>query len=87
MKRLPRPLTEGQVRRLVASRGEETILGQRNRAILELVYGTGLRMSECVRLDLGDVDLGRGSILVRDGKGRKDRVVPLVGRAREALRA
>jgi integrase/recombinase XerD len=86
-KRLPRPLTEGQVRRLVASVDERSILGQRDRAVLELVYGTGLRMSECVRLDLADVDLGGGSLLVRDGKGRKDRVVPLVGRAREALRA
>jgi integrase/recombinase XerD len=44
-------------------------------------------MSECVRLDLADVDLGAGSVLVRDGKGRKDRVVPLAGRAREALAA
>jgi integrase/recombinase XerD len=87
MKRLPRPLTEGQVRRLVASANQQTIFAQRDRAILELVYGTGLRVSECVRLDLGDVDLGGRSLLVRDGKGRKDRSVPLVGRAREALRA
>ena len=87
MKRLPRPLSEGQARRLLAAVGETSAFGLRNRAILELVYGTGLRMSECVRLDLGDVDLGGGTLLVRDGKGRKDRVVPLVGRAREALRA
>ena len=65
------------MRRLVASADERTIFAQ-DRAILELVYGTGLRMSECVRLDLGDVDLGGGAA-VRDGKGRKDRVVPLVG--------
>ncbi len=59
--------------------------GKRDRALLELLYGTGLRMSECVRLDLADVELSVGTVLVRDGKGRKDRVVPLAGRAKEAL--
>ena len=62
-----------------------TVKGQRDRALLELLYGTGGRMSECTRLDLADVDLGAGSLSVRDGKGRKDRVVPLAGRAHEAL--
>jgi integrase/recombinase XerD len=61
------------------------VLGRRDRAILELLYGTGLRMMECVRLDLSDVDVSQGVVLVRDGKGRKDRLVPLSGQARAAL--
>lgn len=84
-RRLPRALSEGAVRRLVSVPEHHTAKGQRDWAILELLYGTGLRMSECVGLDLTDLDLVHGSVLVRDGKGRKDRVVPLAGRARRAL--
>ena len=82
---LPRALSEGAVRRLVSVPDRHTAKGQRDRAILELLYGTGLRMSECVGLDLTDLDLVYGSVLVRDGKGRKDRVVPLAGQATKAL--
>jgi integrase/recombinase XerD len=60
-------------------------VGPRDRAILEVLYGTGLRVSECVRLDLQDVGLREGQLLVRNGKGKKDRVVPLVGQALLAL--
>jgi integrase/recombinase XerD len=84
--RLPRALTEQAMRRLVAAPGRESVKGKRDRAILELLYGTGLRMSECARLDLADVDVSTGTLFVRDGKGRKDRVVPLAGRACEAVR-
>ena len=49
--------------------------GKRDRAVLEALYGGGLRASECRRLDLGTLDLGRMTLLVRDGKGRKDRFV------------
>jgi len=62
-----------------------TLRGKRNRAILELLYGTGIRVSECERLDVRDLDLAQGHVFIRDGKGRKDRVVPVVGRALEAL--
>jgi site-specific recombinase XerD len=84
-RRLPRAVSEAAARRLVNVPDLRTVKGQRDRALLELLYGTGLRMSECVRLDLTDVDLSSGSLLVRDGKGHKDRAVPLAGRAREAL--
>lgn len=56
------------------------LLGRRDRAILETLYGAGLRISELVALDLDDVDLDEGSVLVRLGKGSKGRRVPL-GRA------
>jgi len=50
--------------------------GMRNRAIFELMYSSGLRMSEVTHLDLGDIDLGERILTVRQGKGSKDRVVP-----------
>jgi integrase/recombinase XerD len=85
--RLPRALSAAQLRRIVSAPAAASVDGQRNRAVLELLYGTGLRRSECARLDLQDVDLVQGTLLVRDGKGRKDRYVPLPGRALRALDA
>lgn len=84
-RRLPRALSEAEARRLVSTPLLDSAKGKRDRALLELLYGTGLRMSECERLDITDVDVSRGTVLVRDGKGRKDRVVPLTGRAKQAL--
>jgi site-specific recombinase XerD len=66
-----------QMRRLVLSPSEQTPLGKRDRAILELMYGTGLRASELCGLSLGDVDVSRRQVLVRKGKGGKDRLVPM----------
>jgi len=84
---LPRAVpTVTQARRLMAAPDRTTVLGRRARAILEVIYGTGIRLSECSRLDLGDLDLSRGLLLIRDGKGRKDRCVPVMGRAAVALR-
>jgi site-specific recombinase XerD len=83
---LPRgALTETQARRLMNSPERWTVVGRRDAAILELLYGAGLRLGECARLDLGDLDLSRGILLVRDGKGKKDRVVPIAGQAARAL--
>lgn len=62
---------------------ENTLLGRRDRAILETLYGAGLRISELVGLDVDDLDLEEGTILVRSGKGSKARRVP-VGRAARA---
>ena len=77
-------MTTGAMR-LVANPSPFTLRGKRSRAILETLYGTGIRVSECERLDVRDLDLVQGLLLIRDGKGRKDRVVPVVGRALEAL--
>jgi len=81
---LPKALTEEEVERLVG-----TVVGldpraRRDRAILEVLYGTGMRISELVGLSLGDVDVD-GGLLRAFGKGRKERIVPLLGMAREAL--
>src|SRR5262249_2776288 len=53
----------------------------------ELLYGAGLRLLECCRLRVKDIDLARGQIVVRDGKGEKDRVAPLPERLRDKLKA
>jgi integrase/recombinase XerD len=83
---LPRAtINQEQARRLMAHPDPHTTRGKRSRAILELLYGTGLRVGECERLDVADVNLGQGVLFVRDGKGRKDRVVPLLGRAADAV--
>jgi len=56
-------------------------LGLRDRAILEVLYSTGIRRSELVRLGIYDLDAERGTLTVRQGKGKKDRVVPIGERA------
>jgi len=56
-------------------------LGVRDRAILELLYSTGIRRAECTGLDESDIDLERLALLVREGKGARDRMVPLGERA------
>jgi len=56
-------------------------LGLRDRAILEVLYSTGLRRSEVTKLGIYDLDAERGTLMVRLGKGRKDRVVPIGERA------
>ena len=84
--RLPRGiLTESQARRLVAAPFPGSRIGKRDRAILETLYGTGIRLGEAVRADVSDLDLREGVLLVRSGKGKKDRVVPVPGRAAAAL--
>jgi integrase/recombinase XerD len=57
----------------------------RDRALVELLYGTGLRAGELARLELSDIAFAERAIHVRQGKGRKDRVVPLGERAAEAI--
>jgi integrase/recombinase XerD len=60
---------------------EPSGLGIRDRAMLEALYSTGMRRGELVALKLTDIDLPRGTVLVRQGKGKKDRMVPIGDRA------
>ncbi|TYL40776.1 site-specific tyrosine recombinase XerC [Dickeya sp. ws52] len=62
-----------------------TVLGLRNRVILEVLWSSGIRRAEAVNLMLSDIDLSRGVMVVRQGKGNKDRVVPLGERASKWL--
>src|SRR5207245_7365319 len=57
--------------------GRGTPRGLRKRALVELVYSAGLRSAEAVGLDLGDIDFEQELVHVREGKGAKDRIVPL----------
>jgi integrase/recombinase XerD len=74
--RFPKTLTEGDVEALLAAPDVEAPLGLRDRAMLELLYATGLRVSELVRLKRGEVNLDMGVVRVF-GKGSKERMVPL----------
>jgi integrase/recombinase XerD len=83
---LPKALTEEQVIALLDQVEGDAPIARRDRAILEVLYGTGARISEVCSLDLGDVDLDAG-LLRLFGKGSKERVVPLGRWARVALAA
>jgi integrase/recombinase XerD len=82
---LPRYLTSAQVDTLLAAPDVHTPLGVRDRAILEVLYATGLRASELIGLTPEDLDLSLG-LLKCFGKGRKERLVPLGSAARQWVR-
>ncbi|MBD1271088.1 site-specific tyrosine recombinase XerD [Aeromicrobium tamlense] len=83
--RLPKALPLEDVEALLTAAGEPgTALSMRDRALLEILYGTGARISEAVGLDVDDVDLEQSSVLLT-GKGSKQRIVPLGSFARDAL--
>jgi integrase/recombinase XerD len=75
-KRLPHVLSYPEVKRLLESVGGSDPISLRDRALLELMYGCGLRASEAIGLEVGDVDTQRGFARPH-GKGSKDRTVPL----------
>jgi integrase/recombinase XerD len=84
-RRLPKALTIEQVERLLAAPSPEDPLGIRDRALLELLYATGARVSEAVSLDVDD--LAYGDVLRLRGKGDKERIVPVGSYARVAVDA
>jgi integrase/recombinase XerD len=86
-KRLPKALPLADVEAILDAAGAPgTTLALRDRALLEVLYGTGARISEAVGLDVDDIDDVDGTVLLR-GKGSKERLVPLGSYAREALAA
>lgn len=82
---LPRFLSPEDAQRLMEAPDEGTAAGVRDRAMLELLYGSGLRVSELCNLDLGDLTLSESTVRVRSGKGRKDRIVPIGSYAEAAI--
>ncbi|MEV8252292.1 site-specific tyrosine recombinase XerD [Microbacterium sp. NPDC076768] len=83
--RLPKALTIDQVERLLAAPSSEEPIGIRDRALLELLYATGARVSEVIGLDVDD--LAHGDMLRLRGKGSKERIVPVGSFARAAVDA
>jgi integrase/recombinase XerD len=85
-RRLPGLLTHEEIARLLAAPDPRTAAGHRDRAMLELLYATGLRVSELVGLTVNDVDL-EARVLVARGKGNKERLVPVGAPAATAVKA
>jgi integrase/recombinase XerD len=83
--RLPKVLARGEVDRLLAQPTGDTPAALRDRALLELMYACGLRATEAIELEVGDVDLDAGLLRAR-GKGAKERLVPIGRSAVHALR-
>jgi len=82
--RLPHFFYEEEMKLLFEACSETTHLGKRNLALLELLYATGIRVSECANIQLKDLDFDFSTVLVK-GKGRKERYVPFGSFAFEAL--
>ena len=83
---LPRHLPVEQVAEAMEAPSTERFSGVRDRAILEVFYGGGIRLGELVALNLSSLDLAEGTIKVL-GKGRKERIAPIGAKAQEALKA
>lgn len=84
-RKLPHFLAQGEMNRLLAVPERQKLLGARDLAVLETLYGTGIRVSELVRIDIDDIDLSRGQVKVV-AKGNRERLVPLGSYAVEAVR-
>lgn len=81
-KRLPRAvLSVSETERVLEEPDITSKLGLRDRAILEVLYSTGIRRMELVGLDVADLDMERAVLFIREGKGKKDRLVPIGARA------
>lgn len=83
-KRLPKCLDLEQVQKLLDAPGDGDLLACRDKAMLEVLYSSGIRVSELVELEMSDLDLQEGVLRVR-GKGRKDRLTPIGSQAIKAL--
>ncbi len=83
-KRLPKCLDLDQVQKLLDAPGDADLLGARDKAMLEVLYSSGIRVSELVDLEVADLDLQEGVLRVK-GKGRKDRLTPIGSQAIKAL--
>ncbi len=79
--RLPQVLSIAEAEQVIGQPDLHDPLGLRDRAILETLYSTGIRRLELIHLKLYDMDLGRGIVTIRQGKGKKDRVLPIGDRA------
>ena len=80
----PKVLNIDQITKLLDKTQDYSPKGLRNRALLELLYGSGLRISEALSLNIDDIDFSQGLIKIR-GKGNKERIVPITSKCRELM--
>ena len=81
-KRLPKAILQlDDIENVLNQTNSETVQGIRDRAIIEVLYSTGIRRMELVNLSIYDIDVKRATVYVREGKGNKDRVIPIGERA------
>ena len=85
-KRLPKTLDVDQMAALLDLTPADTFVACRDRAIMELFYSSGLRLAELAALDIRDIDFGQQLVQVKEGKGGKDRLLPMGGKAIESLK-
>lgn len=83
-KRLPKCLDVAQIEKLLSNPDTTTLLGARDRSMLEMLYCTGMRVSELVALNVNDIDLTQSAVQVR-GKGKKQRSIPVPPGATQSL--
>lgn len=83
-KKLPEFFYEEELQQLFNACETETLLGQRNKALLELLYATGMRVNECSQIRMKDLDMYLSTVLVH-GKGKKERYIPFGSFAHDAL--
>jgi integrase/recombinase XerC len=83
-RKLPNHLTIQEMIRFIEAPDIDTVLGKRDRAMLELLYASGVRVSELVGLNLSDIDFPNQTLRVK-GKGRKERIVPFGEHAKQAI--
>ncbi len=82
VRRLPRHLLSiEEVEKVLAGADTSTTIGLRDRTMMEVLYATGMRRMEIAQLEIGDIDMDKCVVLIREGKGRKDRLIPLGERA------
>ena len=79
--KLPTVLTKQQVEKVLAQPDARKLVGIRDRAIMEVLYSTGIRRMELIGLRIVDLDRERGVVTIREGKGKRDRTVPIGERA------
>lgn len=81
-KRLPKTILQSEDIETILNQPDiDTVEGIRDRAMMETLYSTGIRRMELVKLTLYDVDTQRGTLMIREGKGKKDRLIPIGERA------
>ena len=78
--------TEDEMFELLRKPDLDTVKGRRDKAVLELLYSTGLRREEVHNLNIDDIDFNEGALMVRQGKMGKDRIVPLGTLARGSIK-